>query len=188
MRAIIPCGRRAWSDLRNRIACGHNDAYPARTAKPYQPCTLHSLSIRVVRMRGRASRTGDLVLGVLFAVLAFAVGSAGLGNVDLGWKSASVINALKLPVSFASDECGTSERKRRWRRIGNARMRWWKSWKDNAAMNYTSAILRLCGCFVVRRKIYERMMVCWWSRRPSTPRPSRLPYTSNKRHYPAQPS
>jgi hypothetical protein len=35
-------------------------------------------------MRGRASRTGDLVLGVLLAVLALAVGSAGLGNVDLG--------------------------------------------------------------------------------------------------------
>ena len=28
--------------------------------------------------------TGDLVLGVLLAVLALAVGSAGLGNVDLG--------------------------------------------------------------------------------------------------------
>ena len=34
-------------------------------------------------MRGRGSLTGDLVLGVLLAVLALAVGSAGLGNVDL---------------------------------------------------------------------------------------------------------
>jgi hypothetical protein len=97
MRAIIPCGRRAWSDLRNRIACGHNDAYPARTAKPCQPCTLHSLSIRVVRMRGRASRTGDLVLGVLLAVLALAVGSAGLGNVDLGVEVSVSDQCLEAP-------------------------------------------------------------------------------------------
>jgi hypothetical protein len=30
------------------------------------------------------------VLGVLLAVLALAVGSSGLGNVDLGWISARV--------------------------------------------------------------------------------------------------
>ena len=83
MRAIIPCGRRAWSDLRNRIACGHNDAYPARTAKPFLPCTLPAFSMRT---NGEIAGllTGDLVLGVLLAVLALAVGSAGLGNVDLG--------------------------------------------------------------------------------------------------------
>jgi len=34
-------------------------------------------------MRGRASRTGDLVLGVLLAVLALAVGASGLWDVDL---------------------------------------------------------------------------------------------------------
>jgi hypothetical protein len=33
---------------------------------------------------GAGRLTGDLVLGVLLAVLALAVGSAGLGNVDLG--------------------------------------------------------------------------------------------------------
>ena len=36
---------------------------------------------------GRGSLTGDLVLGVLLAVLALAVGSAGLGNVDLRHQS-----------------------------------------------------------------------------------------------------
>lgn len=35
--------------------------------------------------------TGDLVLGVLLAVLALAVGSAGLGNVDLGFDVSKTI-------------------------------------------------------------------------------------------------
>jgi len=82
MRAIIPCGRRAWFDLRNRTACDHNDAYPGRKARPFLPCILQRLSIPVEECEG-GPLTGDLVLGVLLAVLALAVGSAGLGNVDL---------------------------------------------------------------------------------------------------------
>lgn len=80
---IVPCGRRAWSDHHNRTACGHNDAFPVRTAKPFLPCTLQLLSIFPMRW-GVEVLTGDLVLGVLLAVLALAVGSSGLGYVDLG--------------------------------------------------------------------------------------------------------
>lgn len=36
---IVPCGRRAWSDHHNRSAYDHNDAFPGRTARPFQPCT-----------------------------------------------------------------------------------------------------------------------------------------------------
>jgi hypothetical protein len=84
MAIIVPCGRRAWSDLRNRIACGHNDAYPGRKAKPFLPCILPVLSMRVQFLEVVGLLTGNLVLGVLLAVLALAVGSSGLGNVDLG--------------------------------------------------------------------------------------------------------
>jgi hypothetical protein len=49
-----------------------------------------------MRMGGRGPLTGDLVLGVLLAVLALAVGSAGLGNVDLGSYSQHLsFNAFK---------------------------------------------------------------------------------------------
>ena len=48
-------------------------------------------------MRGRASRTGDLVLGVLLAVLALAVGSAGLGNVDLGEEVSVRVQCIEAP-------------------------------------------------------------------------------------------
>ena len=79
-------------------------------------------------MRGRASRTGDLVLGVLLAVLALAVGTAGLGNVDL--------NSNCQPMSVAgvrcaqrwsrvSVECSMSERgavAMWWRAFGNGRL------------------------------------------------------------------
>jgi hypothetical protein len=41
----------------------------------------HSVRAQSVGRLGRL--TGDLVLGVLLAVLALAVGSSGLGNVDL---------------------------------------------------------------------------------------------------------
>jgi hypothetical protein len=47
-----------------------------------------SVCVRSVEEPGRL--TGNLVLGVLLAVLALAVGSSGLGNVDLGWISARV--------------------------------------------------------------------------------------------------
>jgi hypothetical protein len=41
------------------------------------------ISVTVRAAMGAGLLTGDLVLGVLLAVLALAVGSAGLGNVDL---------------------------------------------------------------------------------------------------------
>ena len=72
--------------------------------------------------------TGDLVLGVLLAVLALAVGTAGLGNVDL--------NSNCQPMSVAgvrcaqrwsrvSVECSISERgavAMWWRAFGNGRL------------------------------------------------------------------
>lgn len=33
------CGKRAWSDHRNRTAYGRIFSYPGRTRKPYRPCT-----------------------------------------------------------------------------------------------------------------------------------------------------
>jgi hypothetical protein len=48
--------------------------------------------------------TGDLVLGVLLAVLALAVGTAGLGNVDL--------NSNCQPMSVAGVRCA-----QRWVRV-----------------------------------------------------------------------
>tara|TARA_R110002003_G_scaffold104_27_gene8431 strand:- start:11776 stop:12036 length:261 start_codon:yes stop_codon:yes gene_type:complete len=45
---------------------------------------LCQFSVFVRGWNGAGRLTGDLVLGVLLAVLALAVGSAGLGNVDLG--------------------------------------------------------------------------------------------------------
>jgi hypothetical protein len=57
--------------------------------------------------------TGDLVLGVLLAVLALAVGTAGLGNVDLSnprqrmsFASSSILDTVR-PEAMA---CNKSER------------------------------------------------------------------------------
>ena len=97
------CGRRAWSDLRNRTAYGRNGAYPGRTEKPCQPCTLGRFSMCIGGL-GCGLLTGDLVLGVLLAVLALAVGTAGLGNVDL--------NSNCQPVSVAGVRCA-----QRWVRV-----------------------------------------------------------------------
>ena len=121
------CGRRAWSDLRNRTAYGRNGAYPGRTEKPCQPCTLGRFSMCIGGL-GCGLLTGDLVLGVLLAVLALAVGTAGLGNVDL--------NSNCQPMSVAgvrcaqrwsrvSVECSMSERgavAMWWRAFGNGRL------------------------------------------------------------------
>ena len=69
-----------------------------------------------MRVCGRGSLTGDLVLGVLHALLALAVGSAGLGNVDLGSHSQhSGSMLLKFPISCTGDECEASDRRKRWR-------------------------------------------------------------------------
>lgn len=66
---------------------------------------LYSGQIQYVhRGLGCGLLTGDLVLGVLLAVLALAVGTAGLGNVDL--------NSNCQPVSVAGVRCA-----QRWVRV-----------------------------------------------------------------------
>jgi hypothetical protein len=120
------CGRRAWSDLRNRTAYGRNDAYPGRTEKPCQPCTLGSFSMCIEGLGG-GLLTSDLVLGVLLAVLALAVGTAGLGNVDLNSNcqpmSVAVVRCAQRWIR-ASVGCSMSERDVEavwWRAFGNRR-------------------------------------------------------------------
>lgn len=57
--------------------------------------------------------TGDLVLGVLLAVLALAVGTAGLGNVDLNnprQRMSTTISRLFDTVRLEVVACNRSER------------------------------------------------------------------------------
>ena len=73
----------------------------------------------------RGPLTGDLVLGVLLAVLALAVGSAGLGNVDLGYESQPLSLDFLFKQSFFATKYATrvSERCRREWQVGDMR-RW----------------------------------------------------------------
>lgn len=78
------CGRRAWSDLRNRTASCRNASFPGRTTRPKFPVSAPSSLLRVGISSDLASLVlGDLVLGVLAAGLALAIGLAGFRNVDL---------------------------------------------------------------------------------------------------------
>jgi hypothetical protein len=76
------CGTRVSFDHHNRIVCDHNDAFLGRTEKPE-----NILDGNCCVQRNSSYLSGlvlcDLVLGVLFAVLALAVGASGLGYVDL---------------------------------------------------------------------------------------------------------
>ena len=75
------------SDLRNRTACGRIGAFLARRARPIviPSLSVHSWDLMVVTvfsyLAGLVLR--DLVVGVLLALLALAVGPARLREVDL---------------------------------------------------------------------------------------------------------
>ncbi len=84
--SLPSCGRRASSDHHNLTACGHIVAFLVRRERPDSGAnSQHSVLIAVRRAVANLSGfvLGDLVLRMLLAVLAFAIGASRFRYINL---------------------------------------------------------------------------------------------------------
>lgn len=100
--SLPSCGTQALSDHRNRTACDHNDAFLARKEMPIPDCQNLIPSVwTALEVYLSCLVLRHLVLGVLSAILALAVGASGFGNVDLFFVVSLTSDAFQLSQSPA---------------------------------------------------------------------------------------